>query len=162
MFAFCIVGSFVVVPNRSFTFRQARLCCLICVKKQKPNPPSPFCVCSSYCLCWSLHAANAQRTFIPFGGFPPYLISFRISVHMCALPTTHRHFKVNVPFSYFTVWAELSRNLILISESDTVQTAPFLSIALHCHRNSLPSRNTPAPGFISLRLRKAKKINCDF
>lgn len=54
VFAFCIAGSFVVVPNCSFTFRQAFLCLLICVEgKRKKKTSTSFVVCIAFMVSLS-------------------------------------------------------------------------------------------------------------
>lgn len=170
VFAFCIAGSFVVVPNCSFTFTQGFLFAYLCQKqrqKQKTNLNFLSSSCSLYCQ--SFHAANTGVRLIK--GFPPHLISSRISFHVCVLSTLqsfylffffffpHSHFKINFPFSHLMVWGKEIVNFVSPSESWSDGMAPFLSCMFHYFWNSLPLRDTPSFGFISPWPKKAKKID---
>jgi len=148
VFAFCIVASFAVVPNCSFTFRRAFLCLLICVKEKNPLNLH-FSLYSFYCLSYSLHAANTQSRRIK--GIPPCLISFRIIFH--------RHLKINFLFSYFMIWGKQLKNFLSVSESTIVMNGSFTLHQAPLFLKVTASRNTSLLGFISPRPMKAKKID---
>lgn len=116
--AFCIVDSLVVVPNCSFTFKQAFLLAYLCQrkkKKKKTKPPFQFMQLLLSLLVTS--CCQRPKQIIKVGGLSSIFDSFQNQLSCLCPLYIHRRFKINFPLSYCMVSGKQLRNLISISES---------------------------------------------